>query len=108
VSTLTIILIVASVMLGVGLLAVVVWFGYTTYLNYFERRLARRKGVYRELVSGLAARERALLDPEIHRLRTLLDLEALEAALEEVWRGKTGWEKFARVGFREGVAPAHG
>ena len=23
-------------------------------------------------------------------------------------RGKTGWEKFARVGFREGVAPAHG
>ena len=48
-STLTIILIVASVMLGAGVLAVGVWLGYTS-----------------------------------------------------------GWEKFARVGFREGVAPAHG
>jgi hypothetical protein len=28
--------------------------------------------------------------------------------LFDAWRGKTGWEKFARVGFREGVAPAHG
>ena len=47
VSALTIILIVASVMLGVGVLAVVVWFGYTSYLNRVERRLARRKGLYR-------------------------------------------------------------
>ena len=28
--------------------------------------------------------------------------------LWDAWRGKTGWEKFARVGFREGAAPAHG
>lgn len=28
--------------------------------------------------------------------------------LWDAWRGKTGWEKFARVGFREGVVPAHG
>jgi len=28
--------------------------------------------------------------------------------LWDAWRGKTGWEKFARVGFREGIAPAHG
>ena len=28
--------------------------------------------------------------------------------LWDAWRGKTGWEKFAWVGFREGVAPAHG
>ena len=28
--------------------------------------------------------------------------------LWDAWRGKTGWEKFARVGFREGVAPVHG
>jgi hypothetical protein len=27
--------------------------------------------------------------------------------LWDAWRGKTGWEKFGRVGFREG-APAHG
>lgn len=27
--------------------------------------------------------------------------------LWDAWRGKTGWEKFARVGFREGVTPAH-
>jgi len=26
--------------------------------------------------------------------------------LWDAWRGKTGWEKFARVGFREGPAPA--
>jgi cellulose synthase/poly-beta-1,6-N-acetylglucosamine synthase-like glycosyltransferase len=26
--------------------------------------------------------------------------------LWDAWRGKTGWEKFARVGFREGVDPA--
>jgi HEAT repeat protein len=83
VSTLTIILIVAGLMLAVGLLAVVAWFGYTTYLNRLERRLAKRKGVYRRLVVELATRERALLEPEIHRLRTLMDLEALEAVLEE-------------------------
>ena len=28
--------------------------------------------------------------------------------LWDAWRGKTGWEKFARVGFREGASPAHG
>lgn len=28
--------------------------------------------------------------------------------LWDAWRGKTGWEKFARVGFREGAAPTHG
>ena len=28
--------------------------------------------------------------------------------LWDAWRGKTGWEKFARVGFRAGTAPAHG
>ncbi len=28
--------------------------------------------------------------------------------LWDAWRGKTGWKKFARVGFREGTAPAHG
>ena len=34
------------------------------------------------------------------------NLERLRG-LWNAWRGKTGWEKFARVGFREGVAPAH-
>jgi cellulose synthase/poly-beta-1,6-N-acetylglucosamine synthase-like glycosyltransferase len=28
--------------------------------------------------------------------------------LWDAWRGKTGWEKFGRVGFRPGEAPAHG
>lgn len=28
--------------------------------------------------------------------------------LWDAWRGKKGWEKFARVGFRAGTAPAHG
>ena len=34
-------------------------------------------------MTGLATRERALLEPEIHQLRTLRDFEALEAVLEE-------------------------
>jgi HEAT repeat protein len=83
VSTLPLILVLASAMLGVGLLAVVAWLGYTTYLNHIERRLGRRKGLYRGLVAELAARERSLLEPEMHRVGTLLDLEALEAVLEE-------------------------
>lgn len=77
------ILIVASVLLGAGLLAVLAWLASTVYLNRIERRLARRKGIYRALVAELAVRERALLEPEIRRLGTLLDLEALEAVLEE-------------------------
>jgi hypothetical protein len=28
--------------------------------------------------------------------------------LWDAWRGKKGWEKFARVGFREGTAAARG
>lgn len=28
--------------------------------------------------------------------------------LWDAWRGKTGWEKFGRVGFRPGQAPVHG
>ena len=28
--------------------------------------------------------------------------------LWDAWRGKTGWEKFSRVGFRPGEAPVHG
>jgi hypothetical protein len=28
--------------------------------------------------------------------------------LWDAWRGKTGWEKFSRVGFRPGETPVHG
>ena len=45
--------------------------------------LIRRKGVYRILVADLGN-------------------------AKATWRGKTGWQEFARVGFRERVAPAHG
>ena len=82
-TALTLVLALAGAMLGIGLLAILVWFGYATYLDRVERRLAKRKGVYRQLVAELATRERSLLEPEIHRLGTLLDLEALEAVLEE-------------------------
>jgi len=94
VSTLTIILAAAGVMFGAGVLAIIAWFGYTTYLNWIERRLARRKGVYRQLVGELATREHALLEPEIRRIGTLRDLEALEAVLEEQARAtaeRPGW-----------------
>lgn len=84
------ILIVAGVMLAVGLLTVLAWLLYTTYLDRVERRLAERKGLYRELVSELATRDRALLEPTIHQMRTLYDLDALEAVLEEQARSATG------------------
>jgi HEAT repeat protein len=80
---LRIILWAALVMAALGVLAVLVWFGYSAWLNARERRLAARKGPYRDLVAGLAARERELLEPAIHQHGTLSDLDALEAVLEE-------------------------
>jgi hypothetical protein len=74
---------------GVGLTAVLVWLLYTTYLNRLERQLAYRKGLYRDLVAGLATRDRALLEPVFRDLSTLRDFEALEAVLEEQARGAT-------------------
>ena len=77
------IFIAAGIMLAIGILTVLAWFLYTLYLDRVERRLAARKGLYRELVSQLATRDRALLEPTIHQLSTLYDLDALEAVLEE-------------------------
>ncbi len=90
----TAILIAAGVMLGAGLLTVLAWLVYSVYLDRVERRLAARKGLYRELVSELATRDRALLEPTIHQMSTLYDLDALEAVLEEQARtatGRPGW-----------------
>ena len=97
------ILIVAALMLAVGILTVLAWFIYTAYLDRVERRLAARKGIYRELVSGLATRDRALLEPTMNQMRTLYDLDALEAVLEEQARsatGRPGWllEVYDRLG----------
>jgi HEAT repeat protein len=88
------ILIAAGVLLGAGLLTVFAWLVYSVYLDRVERRLAERKGLYRELVSELATRDRALLEPTIHKMSTLYDLDALEAVLEEQARtaiGRPGW-----------------
>jgi HEAT repeat protein len=87
--TLPLILGVAAAMAGVGLVAVLAWLFYTSYLNRLERRLAHRKGLYRDLVTGLAERDRQLLEPQLHELATLKDFEALEAVLEEQARGAT-------------------
>ena len=84
----------AAVMLAAGLLTVLAWFLYSSYLNRVERRLATRKGLYRQLVAELATRDRALLSPTIHQMSTLYDLDALEAVLEEQARtstGRPGW-----------------
>src|SRR5689334_14807978 len=80
---LTIIVIAAAAMLGIGVTAVIIWLFYTSWLNQRARRLAARKGFYRAMVAELATRDRALLDPIIHQHRTIADLEALEAVLEE-------------------------
>ncbi len=88
-SSLTIVLIAAALMAGIGVLAILGWFAYTWYLTGLERQLAVRKGLYRDLVAGLASRDRALLEPAIQKLSTLKDVEALEAVLEEQARSLT-------------------
>src|SRR4051812_5952941 len=102
-SGVTPVLVAAGFMLAVGLLTVLAWFLYSFYLDRVERRLATRKGLYRELVAKLATRDRALLEPTIHQMRTLYDLDALEAVLEEQVRtatGRPGWllEVYDRLG----------
>ncbi len=89
-TALTIILIAAGAMLAVGLLTVLAWLIDTWYLDRVERRLSARKGLYRDLVTDLATREQALLAPAIHQMRTLRDLDALEAVLEEQARSANG------------------
>ena len=86
---LQLILAAAAAMFAVAVLGVLAWLVYTAWLGRLERRLEARKGVYRELVGGLAVRERALLEPELHQARTLRDFEALEAVLEEQARSVT-------------------
>jgi len=103
VTFLGVVLIFAAVVVGVGILSVLAWLCYAAWLTRVERRLARRKGLYRETVAGLAQRERALLEPEIRQLTTLRDFEALEALLEEQARGLTerpGWllDTYDRLG----------
>src|SRR4051812_32398835 len=91
---LSVILIVAGALAAIGLLTVIAWFLSTAYINRVERRLNTRKGLYRELVADLAARDRTLLEPTIHQIKTLRDLDALEAVLEEQARtatGRPGW-----------------
>jgi HEAT repeat protein len=77
-------------MLAVGAVTVLAWFLYSVYLDRVEHRLARRKGLYRDLVAELATRERALLEPTINQIRALYDLDAFEAVLEEQARTATG------------------
>ena len=93
----------AGVLLAAGLLSILAWFLSSYYLDRVERRLARRKGLYRQLVAELSTRDRSLLEPTIHQMRTLYDLDALEAVLEEQARtatGRPGWllEVYDRLG----------
>jgi HEAT repeat protein len=102
-TALNLILILAAAMLAVGLLTVLVWLTHTWYLDRVERRLATRKGLYRDLVTELATRDQALLGPTIHQMGTLADLDALEAVLEEQARtanGRPAWllETYDRLG----------
>ena len=93
-TALSLIRIVAGAMVVVALLTVLAWLLHTWYLDHVERRLAARKGLYRELVSELATRDRTLLHSTIHQKGILYDLHALEAVLEEQARsasGSPGW-----------------
>ena len=86
---LQVILIFAAAVVGIGILAVLFWLGYSAYLSRVERALARRKGLYRDVIAGLATREKALLEPELRQLQNLRDFEAIEALLEEQARSLT-------------------
>ena len=55
---LTLILGFTATVTVVGLLAILTWLLYTGHLARAERRLAERKGIYREVVSGLAGQTR--------------------------------------------------
>lgn len=97
------VLILAAALAGAAVVAILAWFCYTAYLNWFQRRLERRKGMYRELVADLATGERWVLDLELHRPEILRDLDAFEAALEEQARRDTSrpaWllEAYDRLG----------
>jgi HEAT repeat protein len=103
VSFLQVVLIFAAAVLAIGVLSVVAWVVYASWLTRVERRLAQRKGLFRDTVAGLAQRERVLLEPEIRQLQTLRDFEALEALLEEQARALTerpGWllDTYDRLG----------
>jgi HEAT repeat protein len=89
-TALNLVLFAAGAMLAVGLLTVLAWLIDTWYLDRVERRLAARKGLYRDLVTDLATREQVLLGPTIHQMSTLYDLDALEAVLEEQARSANG------------------
>jgi HEAT repeat protein len=103
VTLLRVVLAFAATVLAIGVVSVLAWMVYAAWLTRVERRLARRKGLYRDTLTGLAQRERVLLEPEIRQLQTLRDFEALEALLEEQARsltGRPGWllDTYDRLG----------
>ncbi len=102
-STLTLVLVLAAALGGAALVAILAWFCYTAYLDWVQRRLEHRKGMYRELVADLASGERWVLDLELNRPEVLRDIDAFEAALEEQARRDTSrpaWllEAYDRLG----------
>lgn len=66
---------------------VIGWFAMAGWLGRMERRLAARKGLYRDFVAGLALRDHDRFEPVLRTPGTLHDFEALEAVLEEQARG---------------------
>lgn len=100
---LDVIVIAAVAMVAIAIIAIVGWWGYAVWLARRERRLAVRKGAFRELLAGLKGRERELLDPVLRQAATIRDFEALEALLEEQARSaaeRPGWllDAYDRLG----------
>lgn len=86
-SALDLILALTAFLATASALFVIAWFVMSWWLTRVERRLADRKGLYREFVAGLAARDHDRFEPVLRRPGTLHDFEALEAVLEEQARG---------------------
>ena len=79
--------VLTAVLATASALSVAAWFGMSWWLARVERRLAARKGFYREFVAGLATRDQDRVGPVLRTPGTLHDFEALEAVLEEQARG---------------------
>ena len=73
-----------TLLLAAGSAALVAaWYGTSFWLARAAKRMAARKGLYREFIDGLSNRDQGRLEQILRSPGTVQDFEALEAALEE-------------------------
>lgn len=80
---LRLLLAITALLAGGSAALVLAWYTTSWWLGRSAKRMAARKGRYREFIEGLSSRDQGRLESILTRLGTLRDFEALEAALEE-------------------------